>query len=177
MPTPAIQKKVCLLGDFAVGKTSLVRRFVEGIFEDKYLSTIGTKVSRRVITLERAGRPVALTMLIWDLAGGEKFDRVMESYYRGAAGAILVCDLTRPETLEALPGYAGDFWKVNPRVPLILLGNKVDLADQRAVSDRDLATVAGQCQAPWFTSSAKTGENVEMAFLLLGERMLEAGGI
>jgi len=167
-----IQKKVCLLGDFAVGKTSLVRRFVEGIFDEKYLSTIGTRISRRALTLERAGQAVELTLLIWDLAGGERFSQVMESYYRGAAGAMLVCDLTRPETLKALRDYAEDFWSVNPQAPLVLVGNKVDLTDQRALSDQDLATIAGQCQAPWFTSSARTGENVERAFRLLGERMI-----
>ena len=172
MPLQSMQKKVCLLGDFAVGKTSLVRRFVEGIFEDKYLSTIGTKVSRRVIILEQAGRTIELTMLLWDLAGGEKFDRVMASYYRGAAGAILVCDLTRPETLETLWDYAGDFWNINPNSPLILVGNKVDLVEQRAVTNQDLATLAGRCRSPWFTTSAKTGENVELAFRLLGERII-----
>lgn len=172
IPLQSVQKKVCLVGDFAVGKTSLVRRFVEGIFEDKYLSTIGTKVSRRIITLEQAGRSVELTLLLWDLAGGEKFDRVMASYYRGAAGAILVCDLTRPETLEALLGYADNFWNINPNTPLVLVGNKVDLVEQRVVTDQDLATLAGRCRAPWFTTSAKTGENVELAFRLLGEHII-----
>ncbi len=167
---PLMQKKVCLLGDFAVGKTSLVRRFIEGLFEDKYLSTIGTKVSRKSLTLDSQD----LVMLIWDLAGGEKFDRMMSSYYRGAAGAILVCDLTRAETLDILSRYAQDFWSINPHTPLVIVGNKVDLVNARALSDDTLATFAGQYQAPWFTSSAKTGENVEALFKALGSSIINS---
>jgi small GTP-binding protein len=171
---PSIQKKVCLLGDFSVGKTSLIRRFVAGIYEDKYLSTIGSKVDRKIVTIQQETQAVKLTLLVWDLAGGEKFDRVMSSYYRGAAGGVLVCDLTRPETLQILLNYARDFWSVNPHTPLVIVGNKVDLLEQRVVSDEELAAVAAQCQAPWFISSAKTGESVEMVFQNLGQRLLAA---
>jgi small GTP-binding protein len=165
---PTIQKKVCLLGDFAVGKTSLIRRFIEGIFEDKYLSTIGTKVDRKNITLDQ----VNLTMMIWDLAGGEKFGPMMSSYYRGASGAVLVCDLTRTETLQRLVAYAQDFWGVNPNTPLVIVGNKVDLVELRAITDDALAGVAHNCNAPYFVSSAKTGDNVETLFHTLGQRIL-----
>ena len=166
---PPIQKKICLLGDFAVGKTSLMHRFVEGIFDDKYLSTIGTKVSRKAITVQ----DIALVLLIWDLAGGEKFGRLMHSYYRGAAGAILVCDLTRPETLTALDRYTREFWSVAPNTPFVIVGNKADLVKQREISDTDLAAFAEQHPSPWFTSSAKTGENVATAFQTLGQRLLK----
>lgn len=169
---PTIQKKVCLLGDFAVGKTSLVRRFVEGIFEDKYLSTIGAKVDRKTVVIQTDGQAANLALLLWDLAGGEKFDRVMSNYYRGAAGAVLVCDLTRPETLQAVVNYTRDFWSVNPRTPIMVVGNKQDLAEKRAITDEDLASVAGQFQLPWFVSSARTGENVEFIFQALGQRLL-----
>ena len=94
----AISKKVCLLGDFAVGKTSLVRRFVLNIFEDRYLSTIGVKVSRKTVVTPGPGDLIELTLMLWDLAGSEEFDQVRASYLRGASGAVLVCDLTRPET-------------------------------------------------------------------------------
>ena len=87
----AVQKKVCLLGDFAVGKTSLIRRYVEDRFDDKYLSTIGVKISRKIVQ-----RPdYALTLLIWDLAGGDDINQLSRRYLLGAVGAILVCDLTR----------------------------------------------------------------------------------
>ncbi len=165
---PLIQKKICLLGDFAVGKTSLVRRFVEGLFEDKYLSTIGTKVSRKTIAVD--GKQLA--MLIWDLAGSEKFSRVIGSYYRGAAGAVLVCDLTRTETLYALERYAADFHSVNPHAPLIVVGNKADLVTERTITEDDLHTFGNTLQAPAFTSSAKTGDNVERLFQTLGQALL-----
>ena len=90
-----VQKKICMLGSFSVGKTSLVRQFVEGQFTDKYLSTIGVKVSRK--TVERPQSQ--LKFLIWDLAGGDDFTQVGNNYLRGAKGALIVCDLTRAETL------------------------------------------------------------------------------
>lgn len=165
---PSIQKKICLLGDFAVGKTSLVRRFVEDIFEDTYLSTIGAKVSRKVLTVD----DTSLTLLIWDLAGGEKFTRVMDTYYRGAAGAILVCDLTRAETLPSLNNYARNLWQISPRVPLVIAGNKADLEEQRDVAVTELASRAAQINAFWLTTSAKTGENVDALFHALGRHLL-----
>lgn len=174
---PPLQKKVCLLGEFAVGKTSLVYRFVEGSFSDKYLSTIGTKISRKRLAVPAGNNTVDLTMLIWDLAGGEKFSSLMQNYYRGATGAILVCDLTRPETLQALPEYAQNFWSVNRAAPLVVVGNKVDLLNERAVSNDALAEVAARLQAPWYLSSAKTGEHVEAVFEILGRRILEAGEV
>lgn len=164
----AIQKKVCVLGDFAIGKTSLIRRFVEGRFDEAYLSTIGTHISRKPLLI--AGQE--LTLLIWDLAGGDKFSAVMASYYRGAAGALLVCDLTRAETLSILERYAREFWSVNPRTPFVVVGNKVDLTEQRIISDQDLDAFARTVNAPWFTSSAKTGANVETIFATLGQLIL-----
>lgn len=169
---PPIQKKICLLGDFAVGKTSLIRRFVEGRFDDKYLSTIGAKIDRKQLTLQRETGLTDLTLLIWDLAGGEKFSHMVSSYYRGAAGALLVCDLTRPETLATLERYVHEFWQINPGTPLIMVGNKVDLVEARAITDADLDAFATPRRLPWFTSSAKTSENVETTFALLGERLL-----
>ena len=166
---PSIQKKICLLGDFAVGKTSLVRRFVEGVFEDKYLSTIGARVSRKVLTV----RSVPLTLLVWDLAGEERFAGVMNSYYRGAAGGILVCDLTRADTFPSLTDYAQAFWRINPHTPVAVVGNKVDLLEPRVITDAELAELAAQLGAFWLTSSAKTGENVQELFEQLGERLLD----
>jgi len=87
-----IQKKVCLLGDFSVGKTSLSERFVYDRFSGRYLSTIGVKISRKPINISK---DIMLNMLIWDLAGSEEFSGVQSSYLQGAQGAILVCDLTR----------------------------------------------------------------------------------
>lgn len=165
-----IQKKVCMLGDFAVGKTSLVRRFVEGRFDDRYLSTIGVKISRRVI--HSANLP-SVHLLIWDLAGSEEFTGVQSSYLQGTSGAFLVCDLTRQSTLDSLEGYARRIHEINPRAPFIIAGNKLDLAEQREIEDQHIREVAAALDAPWFVTSAKIGDGVEEAFQFLGQRILE----
>jgi small GTP-binding protein len=155
-----IQKKVCLLGDFAVGKTSLVRRFVEGRFDDKYLSTVGVKISRK--SLARDGHQ--LNLLIWDLAGGEEFMRYETSYLRGATGALIVCDLTRPETLAKAQQYAAEMRRVNPAAACVLVANKVDLTGLRAITDQELRAASALLNAPYLVTSAKSGANVPAAF-------------
>lgn len=164
-----VQKKICLLGDFAVGKTSLVRRFVEGRFDDKYLSTIGVKVSRR--TIERGTH--TLSLLVWDLIGGNELSHREAGYLVGAAGALIVCDLTRHETLETLQRYTRHLRAINPEAALVLIGNKLDLTAERIVTDAQLTAVSASLRSEYFLTSAKTGLNVEEAFLRLAERLEE----
>jgi small GTP-binding protein len=159
------QKKVCLLGEFAVGKTSLIRRFVEGRFDEKYLTTVGTVVTRKAVPV--AGNMVNL--LIWDLAGGRNYSQ--SRYLVGLAGALLVCDLTRAETLDAFHAYVGEIQQNNPHAVLIVLANKSDLSDERVITDEQLQTAAKEIGAPLLLTSAKTGEQVEAAFTLLAERL------
>jgi small GTP-binding protein len=166
----AIQKKICLLGEFAVGKTSLVRRFVYDRFDDKYLSTIGVKVSRKQI--EHADLP-PLNLLIWDLAGGEDFRGAQANYLKGTAGALLVCDLTRATTLPPLEGYYDRLQKLSDSTPVVVLANKVDLAEERQISEAELEELAERLNAPLFITSAKTGDRVEEAFNRLSERLFE----
>jgi small GTP-binding protein len=163
-----IQKKICLLGDFAVGKTSLVRRYVEGRFDDRYLSTIGVKISRK--TLARSYGE--LNLLVWDLAGSDEFSS-QSSYLRGAASALLVCDLTRRDTLPKFTSFAEQLRALNGPVPLVMLGNKADLEAERAITDADLQAVSAALNAPVLLTSAKTGQNVEAAFGQLAN-LLEA---
>jgi small GTP-binding protein len=167
-----ISKKVCLLGDFAVGKTSLLRRFVYNLFSDKYVSTIGVKVSRKTVAIPRADDVVELTMMLWDLAGSEEFNQVRASYLRGAAGAVLVCDLTRPETLDSLHAYAGALVSVNPDARLILAANKRDLADEQQLTPAQIEAVAADLSAPCYLTSAKTGDEVETLFHRLGRLLV-----
>lgn len=169
-----LRKKICLLGDFSVGKTSLIRRFVDDRFDDQYLSTIGAKVSRTTLAFASGSTQTSLDLLIWDMAGGERFDAMMRSYYGGAAGAILVCDLTRPETVEGLSSYARQFWLVNPHTPLLVLGNKSDLAEPGMLTATELSALASNIGAPSLLVSAKTGANVGAAFYLIAERLLAA---
>ncbi len=164
-----IQRKVCLLGDFAVGKTSLIRQFVEGRFEDKYHSTMGVKISRKTIARSYG----QLNLLVWDLAGGHGFETIKRSsYLLGAAGAFIVCDLTRPDSLEGLERYAHHMQQLDRNIPLTLVANKVDLLDERMISDADLHTAfksIGNGQI--FLTSARSGERVELAFLHLAEQI------
>lgn len=162
-----VQKKICLLGDFAVGKTSLVRRFVEGRFDEKYLSTIGVAVSRR--TLNRDG--YTLNLLIWDLVGGNELSHRETGYLAGTAGAIVVCDLTRPDTLETLQRYVRQVRVSNPQAVLLLVGNKADLVAERMIDDEQLTAVSQALQTEYFLTSAKTGQAVEEAFNHLADKL------
>lgn len=163
-----IQKKVCLLGDFAVGKTSLIRRFVEGRFDDKYLTTVGVVVSRK--TVEYSDKTVNL--LIWDLAGGRDFRQ--SGYLIGVAGALIVCDLTRVSTLSSYYENADQLRQFNPEVKLVLLANKSDLIDERAIPEEQLITWARELESPLLLTSAKTGEQVDNAFRTLSDSLLNS---
>ena len=167
-----ISKKVCLLGDFAVGKTSLMRRFVYDLFSDKYISTIGVKVSRKTVAVPGADGVVGLTMMLWDLGGSEEFDQVRASYLRGAAGAVLVCDVTRSETLDSFRTYADELLAVSPGARLILAANKRDLADQQQITAAQVESVAAGFGAPYYLTSAKTGADVESLFRHLGRLLV-----
>lgn len=160
-------KKICLVGEFSVGKTSLVRRFVTGRFDDSYLSTIGAKVSRKTVETERS----TFDFYIWDLAGGKDFEHVMESYYSGAAGALIVCDLTRHETLSALTRFAELLRAQNPAIELVFVGNKVDLEADQQIDEASMRDAAERFLAPYILTSAKNGDNVLAAFQQLAVQL------
>jgi small GTP-binding protein len=166
-----IKRKALLLGDGAVGKTSLIRRFVTDKFDDKYITTIGTKITKKEMAFPE--RNVELTLMMWDILGQKGYTTVQSASYRGAEGAILVCDLTRAETLRSLEEYwIPELAKVVGDVPFVFVGNKVDLLDQRQVSESDLEAMAKKFGASYFQSSARTGEHVEDLFKKLGEMVL-----
>ncbi|MFQ5858490.1 MAG: Rab family GTPase [Anaerolineae bacterium] len=167
-----VSKKVCLLGDSAVGKTSLLRRFVYSQFNDTYVSTSGVKVSRKTVAVHRADDIVEVTMMLWDTADHEEFDQVWASYLRGTAGAVLVCDLTRPDTLDNFGPYAEAVLSTSPRAQLILAGNKRDLADQRKLDRAQLEAIAANLNAPYYLTSAKTNDNVDDLFRHMGRLLL-----
>ncbi len=164
-----VQKKVCILGDFSVGKTSLVRRYVEGRFDEKYLSTIGVQISRHIVDL---GEDEKVSLVIWDVAGSEEFNGKQSSYLQGATGALLVCDLTRKTTLASLRKYMAAMRAVSPQAKFVLLANKNDLIEQFELTQEEVALLADEIETPWFLTSAKTGEHVEEAFTLLAKVLL-----
>ncbi|MHC1708923.1 MAG: Rab family GTPase [Methanomassiliicoccales archaeon] len=161
-------KKICLLGDGEVGKTSLVRRYVLDIFDDQYIQTFGAKMSKKVLDLEY----VDLQLSIWDVLGQKSFDSSPgSSFYLGAKGALLVCDMTRPETLEHLKLWEADLQKVTGKIPIIILGNKCDL--EMKIDPTDLEAFATTLGHPFMLTSALTGQNVQEAFRALGEKLME----
>ncbi|MEM7249531.1 MAG: Rab family GTPase [Acidobacteriota bacterium] len=163
--------KIAMVGSFAVGKTSLVRRHVEGIFDEKYQSTIGVKVDRKV--MEHGERKI--TLVLWDLAGEDRFHRLETSYLRGAAGYLLVADGTRPNTLEVAEELDRRAQEALPGRPRRLLVNKLDLKDRWATPWEELEKKASAI-APLHVTSAKTGEGVEEAFGDLTDDVLDALG-
>ena len=173
MPGRKIMKKICLLGDGAVGKTTLIKKFVYDKFDDKYIMTFGTKVTKKSVCLKSGGTDFDLTMMIWDILGQRVHDALHATYYQGAAGALLVCDVTRKETLAGLEEWARVFRDVCPETPIIFLGNKSDLKEQIQVSEADLAALAAKYDTIHYMTSAKTGDHVEDSFLRLGTTIVE----
>ncbi len=162
-----VQKKVCLLGTLGVGKTSLVSRFVNQTFDEKYHSTLGVKVDHKLVTLEKT----SVNLLLWDIQGQEEQTPSSENYFRGAHGALIVHDLTRPESVQTLKEYCERFLRAAPNAKLVFVGNKSDLVEARKLEACDFAQMLGQKNAAHFIASAKTGDNVEPAFVALA-RML-----
>lgn len=164
-------KKVCLLGDFAVGKTSLTHRFVYDLFSERYLSTIGVKVSRKNMVLPVADDAVELTMLLWDLAGSEAFDLFRVSYMRGSAGALLVCASDRTESIDHLRDYATQMNQVSPEAKFAVVVNKSDLLTEPFCVPA-AEQVAHDLNTSLFYTSAKTGAGVNAVFRHLGQQIL-----
>ncbi len=163
-----VKRKVVLLGDAAVGKTSLVRRFVFDIFDDKYIMTIGTKVSKKVMNIKYEGTDIELNLIIWDVLGQQGFTQVQETAFKGSDGALLVCELTRKNTLYSISHYWLPVLERVAGVPSILLANKSDL-ESWSFSYEELDNFAKNIGVPYLLTSAKTGENVEEAFKKLAE--------
>ena len=147
-----------------MGKTSLVRRFVYDRFDDKYLSTIGVKVSRKTVQIPTTYRVVDVAMMLWDLAGSQEYEQLRASYLRGASGAVLVCDLTRPETLEHVQSLATELRGTSADLQIILAGNKVDLITEQRITPEQMEAAAGSLDVPYYLTSAKEGELVEALF-------------
>ena len=162
--TKDIIKKICLLGDPAVRKTSLIRRFVFDMFDDKYITTIGTKVTKKTMEVDREDLHVKITLLIWDILGQREYARLHPVYYQGAEGALIVCDGTRQETIRNLPTWTTSFMKVVGQVPIIFLINKCDLINMEEFPNQDIENISETYNAPFYFTSARTGENVADAF-------------
>jgi len=159
-------KKVCLIGDPGVGKTSLIRRFVLDQFSDDYLSTIGAKVTKKekLIDITPQDLRVHLILMIWDVAGQKEYRQFHEMYLKGMEGVMAVCDLSRQNTFDRLRDSMALVAKHAPGIPMVFLLNKADLVDWAAVDLRQVNELAAQNGIPVLPTSAKTGQNVEPVF-------------
>ena len=164
-----IQKKVCMVGLYGTGKTSLVRQFVHAKFSEKYLSTVGVKIDRKPV--RAADQDVNL--LLWDLEGRDEVQDINTSYLRGAAGIFYVVDGTRRDTLTQVFDLRTAVEHAVGEVPAVLALNKADLVDAWIVTDGDREALH---RVPWhvFDTSARTGDGVEAAFLWLAATMQAA---
>ena len=168
--------KICLIGENAVGKTSLIQRFVHNEFSDHYLTTIGTKISKKdvVITYPDQDKKYDITMMIWDIMGQKGFRPILShSYFHMAKGGIAVCDLTRPHTLDELTGWIESMFEITGKIPVILLANKNDLKEQGQFDELELQKKAMEYDADPFFTSALTGEHVNESFQKLAEIVAE----
>lgn len=162
-----LQKKVCMLGGFGVGKTSLVRRYVQSIFSDAYLTTVGVKIEKKTVNIGAA----EVALILWDLAGEDDVATIRTSYLRGASGYFLVVDATRGETLEVAKSIQARATSAIGSVPFLFLFNKSDLKEDWQIPEQSISELrdAGRMV---LRTSAKTGEGVEEAFQELAKRMV-----
>ena len=171
-----ISKKICLVGDFGVGKTSLIRRFVDRQFSDQYLSTVGVKISRKQVDLviPETQSQQSIQLLIWDLEGHTKFKAITPSYLQGASGAVVVGDVTRQDTLAHIPKHIDLFFSVNPKGWIVIALNKIDLVDAeniRELNHGDFNSKTNQILSSYQTS-AKTGVYVDKMFHVLSHKFI-----
>ncbi|MDO9537713.1 MAG: Rab family GTPase [Thermoplasmata archaeon] len=183
-----VLKKVVLLGDSAVGKTSLMNRFIQNAFSDDYISTVGAKVSKKIVKINLNNVDYAISFMLWDIIGSEGYKSTQSRHIAGLNGAIIVADLSRPETIKKLEEYwipllSETTAEIMP--PILFVGNKLDLVDQ-AAADKALAdfqsldarvrseTVIERYKIlqPYVMTSAKTGQGVEEGFRSLAVMMV-----
>jgi len=173
--------KVCLVGEAAVGKTSLVQRFVLDQFEDRYTSTLGAKTTKADIEIAdpQGGGTVGVSLLIWDIMGERQVpDRLLEAYFRGTQGVIAVCDVLRVPTIDRMQDWVQMLYKVAGPVPTLYAANKADLLQEASVTfvEAELKARLSSLHAGPIFTSAKTGENVRKIFSRLAEEIVRQAG-
>ncbi|NUN64175.1 GTP-binding protein [Pseudanabaena biceps] len=181
-PSKVISQKICLIGDFSVGKTSLIRQFVDCQFSDKYLSTVGVKISRKLVVIDEDKNTnqqknqqnnQQLQLVIWDIEGSNRFQGISPSYLQGAKGALIVGDVTRASSIENLKDHISLFQTISPKSSLIIALNKIDLLDQQdQISLFQSITTEFKSLISVYMTSAKTGQGVSQIFQSLAKHIL-----
>lgn len=163
-----IKLKICLVGEKAVGKTSLIKRYVYNEFANRYITTIGTRVTKKEMKIKhpRKDESLHVQLLIWDVIGQQGFRQLLQdAYFFGAHGIVGVCDNTREKTLSELDNWMNVVHNITQEVPAVFLGNKYDLEEEQEVGLSELKGFAsGYDNTVPYLSSAKTGLNVELGF-------------
>lgn len=157
------------MGDPAVGKTSLVLRYVKQSFSTEYISTIGAVVYKKQIEL----KDVMVDLIVWDIAGQETFDGIRLAFFRGCEGAFIASDSSRDETYLHLDDWVNSLYRVQKGVPIIFLANKIDLVNNSKTIEEKMKTIADKYKTEYFLTSAKDGTNVENAFSLLSQKIVK----
>lgn len=160
-----LKKKICMVGQFGVGKTSLVRRFVDSMFDERYLTTVGVKIDRKDVAVGSD----SVTLMLWDLAGEDDLAQLNVSHLRGASGYILVADGCRAASLAKAVDLQQRIADQLGPLPFVLVLNKSDLRDRWEIQD----AVASERGWPTFETSAKAGSGVDEMFLALAGKLLE----
>jgi len=163
-----------MLGSFGVGKTSLVRRFVLDQFSDEYRSTMGVHIQKKSISLSNHSSS-GIKLILWDIAHVEEFDRTVKSYFQGSHGAIVVFDVTRPQSFKETDIYLKPYLEMNPKSKLIFVGNKIDLLDKDSYKMEQLLQISKTYNAPSMLTSAKKDENVTELFQKLATLLIKTG--
>ena len=161
--------KITLLGEKNVGKTSLVYRYIENKFRESYKATLGVNLLKK--DMEVDGNSVSAQ--IWDLGGQDSFKSLRKLYLEGANGALVMFDLTERKTFEKLNEWVESFKEARGEQPIVLIGNKSDLENQRKITDMEASNYAKENNMELMLTSAKTGQNVEEAFIKLTKRILD----
>jgi small GTP-binding protein len=162
-------RKICLLGDFGVGKTSLVSRFVRNTFSERYMTTVGVKVDSKEVQVTTDAGITPVKLVIWDIAGKSSLDALNQTYLRGASGVMLVADGTREATLRSALYLLMQSNSLLQEPAAVLLVNKLDLIDRWEVQPSALHEL--RKTLPVFESSARTGDGVEAAFQELARKV------
>jgi small GTP-binding protein len=164
--------KLVLAGDGAVGKTTLVQKFVEEKFTEDYLATIGANIMKKEYKLR--GEDVGCMFSIWDLAGQDLFKRARKNYFSNASAGIIVFDVTRKGTFEHVKNWMLEFQGIGKPIPIVLVGNKIDLVDEREVTAEEAEAGAKELNISYIETSAKAGENVEEVFEMLAYFLIKS---
>lgn len=173
LPKAELSAKLILTGDYMVGKSSLIRRFVENRFQEDYISTIGVEILKKTLVLAPETK---INYLIWDI-GGQKQEMIpyRQRFYKGATAAFIVLDRTRSKSLEDVEYWYNDIKHTIPKdIPIVIVGNKSDLVNDLQVFEHDIKEVADKHGFHYILTSAKTGENVNDSFMYIAFKILES---